>query len=81
MNARKVPMSIVLVLGALTVGGALERATALNTAFTYQGQLNQNGAPVNGSCDFIFSFYDAATGTGRISAQTLDALEKEQRSQ
>jgi hypothetical protein len=74
MNARELPMSIVLVLVALTVGGALERATALSTAFTYQGQLNQNGAPVNGSCDFIFSFYDAATGTGRISAQTLDAV-------
>ena len=32
------------------------------TAFTYQGQLKQNGAPVNATCDFQFALFDGATG-------------------
>lgn len=35
-------------------------AAAIGTAFTYQGQLVYNGAPVNDSCDFTFSLWDAA---------------------
>ena len=34
-------------------------AFALGTAFTYQGQLQQGGAPADGSCDFQFSLWDA----------------------
>jgi len=36
---------------------------ALGTAFTYQGQLKKAGNPVNGTCDFQFSLWDAA-GSG-----------------
>ncbi len=34
----------------------------LGTAFTYQGQLKQNGNAVSGNCDLQFSLYDAANG-------------------
>lgn len=34
-------------------------AFALGTAFTYQGQLQQGGAPANGPCDFQFGLWDA----------------------
>ena len=36
-----------------------EAATALGTAFTYQGQLKQGGSPVNGTCDLRFVLYNA----------------------
>src|SRR5262245_17002778 len=56
-------------------------ALALGTAFTYQGQLQQSGAPANGSCDFQFSLWDALgsgappTGGGQIgSTQTKSAV-------
>ncbi|MCS7055555.1 MAG: hypothetical protein NZM18_05195, partial [Thermoflexales bacterium] len=45
--------------------------TNMGTAFTYQGRLTNNGAPVNGNCDFQFSLWDAASGGTQIgSTQT-----------
>ena len=38
-------------------------SAALGTGFTYQGQLKQGDNPVNGTCDFQFSLWDAA-GSG-----------------
>ncbi len=38
------------------------------TAFTYQGELSKNGSPVNGSCDFQFSLYDAASGGSQVGS-------------
>ncbi len=37
-------------------------ATPLGTAFTYQGQLQQGGNPVNGTCDLRFGLWDALSG-------------------
>jgi hypothetical protein len=34
-------------------------ATPIGTEFTYQGQLKSSGAPVTGSCSFIFRLFDA----------------------
>jgi hypothetical protein len=36
-------------------------ATPLGTGFTYQGRLNDAGAPANGNYDMIFNLYDAPT--------------------
>ncbi len=38
----------------------------LGTAFTYQGQLKKDGAPVNGTCDFLFSLWDDPTAGSQI---------------
>lgn len=42
---------------------ALAPAAPLSRSFTYQGQLSQNGTPVNGTAHLRFSLWDAA-GTG-----------------
>ena len=36
-------------------------ATPLGSGFTYQGKLNDGGAPANGNYDMIFNLYDAPT--------------------
>jgi hypothetical protein len=44
-------------------------ASPLGTAFTYHGQLQQSGSPVNSLCDFQFSLWDAST-TGTLIGTT-----------
>jgi len=51
-----------LVIGACLVALALGAQESLGTAFTYQGQLLFEGAPVNESCDLRFSLWDRAAG-------------------
>jgi hypothetical protein len=49
-------------------------AAALGTGFTYQGQLKNGGAAVNGQCDIAFRLYDAATlgaNVGSALTQTV----------
>lgn len=40
---------------------AVEQGAPLTTAFTYQGRLKADGAPVEGANDFTFRLYDSAT--------------------
>ena len=50
---------------ALALFASLHRApapSALGTAFTYQGRLNDNGSPANGSYDLSFSLYVGSSG-------------------
>lgn len=45
---------------------------AVGTAFTYQGKLEDNGNPANGSYDFQFLLYDAANAGAQVgTTQTL----------
>lgn len=48
------------VLGLGTVVSTL--AAPLGTGFTYQGRLNDNGQPANGTYDFVFTVYSTANG-------------------
>lgn len=41
---------------------------ALGTAFTYQGVLKQGGSPVNSSCDFQFSLWDAEAAGAQVGS-------------
>jgi hypothetical protein len=46
---------------------------AQGTAFTYQGQLQNNGIPGNGNYDFTFAlFNNSSTNTGQVGATLLD---------
>jgi trimeric autotransporter adhesin len=52
----------VLFLLALAFLATMSNLQAQGTAFTYQGQLQNNGAPANGSYDFQFMVFDHITG-------------------
>ena len=45
-----------------------------NTSFTYQGQLKNNGSPVNDPCDFQFSLWDSMSGGLQISGTTTQTV-------
>jgi hypothetical protein len=56
-------------LALLVVSGGLiapAYGAPLGTTFTYQGQLQQDGSPVNGTCDLQFGLFDSATGGNQI---------------
>jgi hypothetical protein len=60
-------LQAVLTLGLLLSGVAISQA---QTAFTYQGSLQQNGAPANGAYDFQFGLYANASGGSAVVAVT-----------
>jgi hypothetical protein len=68
MNAKKLyaPVTLVLLIaltGSLVVAQGLEPQAPLGTRFTYQGRLTDaGGEPVNDTCDFEFSLWDAESG-------------------
>src|ERR1700720_2076596 len=51
-------------LTTLALCASVHRAAAQGTAFTYQGRLDINGNPANGSYDLSFSLYKASSGGG-----------------
>lgn len=57
---------IVLVVGAVGPQRAT-RAAALDSLFTYQGQVLKDGVPYTGSCDFQFRLFDAESGGTAVS--------------
>jgi hypothetical protein len=54
-----------------SLGGSLT-GQPVGSAFTYQGHLLMDGAPVSGACDLRFDLWDAATG-GALAAATQTA--------
>lgn len=58
MRTRLIPFLLSLALPAL--------ALAQSAAFTYQGRLNDTGAPANGLHDFRFKLFDAASGGTQV---------------
>jgi len=62
-------LALVLTLNAQkAVANNLAVQTALGTAFTYQGHLNDGSNPANGAYDFRFTLYDAETGGAATGA-------------
>jgi hypothetical protein len=60
----------------LSVGLALAAFGApLGTSFTYQGQLRRSGVAYNGTCNFQFSLWDAASaGTQKGPTQSISSV-------
>src|SRR5262249_28977196 len=58
----------VAMIGAAALG---QPAGALSTPFTYQGQLQKFGGPVNATCSFQFTLFDAPAGGSSLGALTL----------
>src|SRR4051812_46320417 len=63
MNTRLISCSLFLILF-----GTIGSVQAQSTAFTYQGRLNFNGTPVNGTYDFQFAIYDASAAGNSVAA-------------
>lgn len=64
--------SLVLVLVAIFAFAAGDvGAQAVGSAFTYQGELTDNGTPASGSYDFEFALY--STPSGGTAIDTIDA--------
>ena len=81
MNSKRFPVTaslglFVLILALLgsqtaTSGQALPADVAgspVGTAFTYQGQLQSGGTPVDDTCDFEFGLWDAPTGGNLVGS-------------
>ena len=68
-------LTVSLLLASLAVGLGQAQGPqpqmALGTPFTYQGQLRQNGSLVNGTCDFQFSMWSAATGGSQTGSSLI----------
>ncbi len=60
----------------LSLAVTVRAQTPLGSAFTYQGQLREAGAPVSDFADFKFSLWDALTNGSQIAAtQSLGSVE------
>jgi hypothetical protein len=68
----------VLLLALLAFNCATCLAQSVGTAFTYQGRLEQTGAPYTGSADLRFQLFKGATAVGapieRSAVQVTDGL-------
>src|SRR5436190_5888057 len=58
--------SVLLSITLLNLSLCLAQSAPLTTAFTYQGRLNDGGQPANGTYDFQFRLFDAATNGGQV---------------
>jgi hypothetical protein len=75
-------LGLVLILGGLFIdlpalvdAQGPEPQAALGTAFTYQGRLTDASGPVNDTCDFRFSLWDAASGGNQVgNTQTVSGV-------
>lgn len=47
---------------------------AMGTAFTYQGQLELDGEPVNEACEMVFYLYDDATADSQVSPPITETV-------
>ncbi|HEY3246063.1 MAG TPA: hypothetical protein VGM03_22195, partial [Phycisphaerae bacterium] len=55
-----------MALGILFPTASVWSQTPLGNGFTYQGQLNMNGSPANGSYDLQFSLWNAAVAGTQV---------------
>ncbi len=54
-------------LAAFALLAAAAAPVAAQTAFTYQGQLNEDSLPADGDYDFVFRLYDAPSGGNEVA--------------
>lgn len=62
----------VVVLCLACAGAALAQSSPQLPDFTYQGRLQQSGAPANGSFDLAFALYDQMAGGNQVGATVTE---------
>lgn len=67
-RGRACSVAIRALVALLGLGFQIQSVEASATAFTYQGQLQQNGGSVNGTYNFQFALYAASSGGSPIAA-------------
>lgn len=77
MNVRPVFCALlrclILVSGAICTATAVAQPSPQLPDFTYQGRLQQNGAPANGNFDLAFALYDQPSGGSQVGAAVNEA--------
>jgi hypothetical protein len=63
---KRILQSVVAALLLLTLNHLVSTASAQGTAFTYQGQLQNNGSPASGTYNLQFTLYTTNGGVGSI---------------
>ena len=83
---QRVWLSVVLSLAVLLILGGVAAAAGpqpdsvnvvpspVPNIFTFQGQIQQNGSPVNGTCDLQFTLYNADIGGADIGGGPQTSL-------
>jgi len=66
-RARKLLAAFAVLALLLTINSRISTALAQGTAFTYQGQLQNNGALANGTYNLEFSLFNVATGGSAVA--------------
>jgi len=61
-------VGLIVVLMATSTASARPLADTVGTGFTYQGHLMDGGNPANGSYDFHFSLYNAASSGAQVGS-------------
>ena len=70
---RRTLSAVFIVLSIVTAFAAF--GVPVNTSWTYQGQLQRSGAAYNGTCNFQFSLWDAASaGFQQGSTQSINSV-------
>src|ERR1700761_6528430 len=65
---------VLLCAGILIFNFAVSTASAQGTAFTYQGRLNQNGAPYTGNAEFQASLWSGPTGGSALASNLAGSV-------
>lgn len=60
--------TLIAAVGVAIAAAAPVQAQTLTNAFTYQGQLSNGGAPVNGTADLQFRLFTAASGGTQVGS-------------
>src|SRR5215469_12509119 len=63
------PILLALLIAAFVA--CLSSALAQGTAFTYQGQLQNNGSPASGTYNFTFSLFTNTTGGSAVAGPVV----------
>ncbi|MDW8310103.1 MAG: tail fiber domain-containing protein [Verrucomicrobiales bacterium] len=65
--------TLVTMIGLLVVVSSVTVAVAQGTAFTYQGRLDADGTPANGTYDLRFTIYDTGVGGSVVAGPLTNA--------